>query len=63
MGIEAKVGCCQEQADGPFEVYIPCNRPAVKLVYHERDKRAYRMCEQHAWHNIENRGGIDKGPI
>lgn len=59
---EASPDRCEEAGPLSVEVYIPCNAPAVKLVYHSRDKRTYRMCEQCAWHNIKNRGGEDRGP-
>lgn len=37
--------------------YIPCGRPAVAIIYHERDKRGYFMCQSCAYHNVCNRGG------
>lgn len=46
---------CQEDSGigGPFQ----CGRPACAVVWHEKDKRAYPMCEIDAWHNVKNRGG------
>ena len=40
------------------ETFIPCNAPAVAVVWHKRDgKHTYVMCAQCAWHNVKNRGG------
>lgn len=46
---------CQEDSNigGPFQ----CGKPACAVVWHVRDKRAYPMCAQDAWHNVKNRGG------
>jgi len=33
------------------ERYIPCNAPAVSVLYSERDRRMYRMCDMCADHN------------
>ena len=62
MPLEAKPDCCEEASMLSREFYIPCNQPAVRLVYHSRDKRTYRMCEGCADHNLRNRGGEDRGP-
>lgn len=48
---------CEEASILSREKFIPCCRPVVALVWHERDKRAYMMCLACAGHNVENRGG------
>jgi len=48
---------CQEASTRSISTYIACGAPAVALVWHERDKRAYPMCKACAWHNLCNRGG------
>ena len=62
---DAKPGGCQEASlHNPIpNVYLPCNQPAVRLVYHSREDRTYRMCEMCADHNLKNRGGEDRGPL
>ena len=49
---------CQEAS--PFystHRYIPCGAPAVEVVYHAKDRRAYFMCAPCADHNVRHRGG------
>jgi hypothetical protein len=48
---------CQEASTLSVSSYIPCCRPAVAIIYHERDKRGYLMCVGCAQHNVMNRGG------
>lgn len=48
---------CQEASVLSFATYIPCGAPAGAVVWHEKDKRAYIMCAECAWHNVKNRGG------
>ncbi len=38
------------------KIFIPCAKPAVTVVYHERDDRTYLMCKHCAAHNVQNRG-------
>lgn len=52
---KAKSGCCEEASIFSREFYIPCNITATKLVYSDRDKINYRMCEPCSSHNIKNR--------
>ncbi len=59
--LKAEPHCCEEASLRSHNYYIPCNVPATKLVFHVRDDRTYRMCAACAWHNINNRGGEDKG--
>jgi hypothetical protein len=49
---------CQEASIHSREFYIPCSSPAVAVVRHEKDRRAYYMCHPCADHNIRNRGGV-----
>lgn len=48
---------CQEASGLSKQTYIPCAQPAVAVVWHEKDNRAYPMCHPCAWHNLRNRGG------
>lgn len=48
---------CQEASILSQSNYIPCTRPAVAIIYHERDRRGYYMCDGCADHNVKNRGG------
>ena len=48
---------CQEASVLSFATYIPCGATAAAVVWHEKDKRAYIMCAECAWHNVKNRGG------
>lgn len=60
--LEAKPNGCQEAKMGMGDGYIPCNRPATRLIKH-RDEGPYRMCDMCADHNVRNRGGTDVGPF
>ena len=53
---------CEEASPLSREKYIPCNAPAVAIIYHDRDRREYRMCAPCADHNVRNRGGKMVGP-
>lgn len=53
--LKAKRDCCEEASPMSHNFYIPCNRPATRIVK-TRDPSAYRMCEACADHNIRNRG-------
>ena len=48
---------CQEASTLSCSFYVPCCRPAVAIIYHERDRRGYLMCSGCADHNVRNRGG------
>jgi len=48
---------CQEASILSRESYIPCGAKATTIVYHEKDRRGYFMCDPCADHNIRNRGG------
>jgi hypothetical protein len=50
--LKAKEGCCEEASTMSHDFYIPCNRPAVKVLYCDKDKREYRMCDMCAHHNL-----------
>jgi hypothetical protein len=53
---------CQEASVLSVSKYIPCGKPATKIVWHNKDGRAYAMCDACAYHNINNRGGIELVP-
>ena len=61
MSIKAKEHCCEEASPLSTNGYIPCNRPATRLVAHG-DEGPYRMCDACADHNLKNRGAEDRGP-
>lgn len=61
VDLKAKPGGCEETSMMSASFYIPCDQPAVRLVFHARDNKTYRMCAMCADHNIRNRGGKDKG--
>jgi hypothetical protein len=48
---------CEEASTASRLTYIPCGRPAVVHVYHEKDRRSYKMCFPCADHNVRSRGG------
>lgn len=49
---------CEEASPMSVNRYIPCGRPAAEIIWHNKDRRAYRMCDGCADHNTRNRGGI-----
>lgn len=50
---------CQEASFLSKAFYIPCDNPAVAVVYHAKDGRGYYMCVGCADHNVRHRGGKD----
>jgi hypothetical protein len=50
---------CQEASMFSKETYIPCGQPAIAIIWHNKDKRAYPMCLGCADHNVKNRRGIE----
>jgi hypothetical protein len=55
--LEAKPDCCQATALGMGDAYIPCNKPATKVVKPKgRGEGSYRMCDMCADHSLRNRG-------
>lgn len=48
---------CQEASALSRQTYVLCAKPAVAVIWHEKDNRAYPMCHPCAWHNVRNRGG------
>jgi hypothetical protein len=56
--ISMKRATCQEASPFSVNMYIPCMAPAVAVVWHERDAKAYTMCLGCADHNVRNRGGV-----
>lgn len=49
---------CQEASILSYEKYIPCGQPALALVWHNGDAKAYFMCVGCADHNVRNRGVV-----
>jgi hypothetical protein len=35
-----------------------CDRPAYGLIWHNREREAYKMCEMHAEHSVERDVGL-----
>jgi hypothetical protein len=35
-----------------------CDRPAYGLIWHDREREAYKMCLSCAEHSVDNRGAI-----
>ncbi len=62
MELKAKPGGCEEASPQSGEYYIPCNRPAVRMVKNRDPQSPYRMCAMCADHNVRNRGAEDVGP-
>ena len=62
MPIEAKPGGCEEAAIG-MPGYIPCNKPATKMIGWPGREGPYRMCDGCAHRNTRNRGATDMGPF
>jgi hypothetical protein len=60
MDLKAKPHCCEEASPASHNFYIPCNRPAAKIVK-TRDPEPYRMCDICANHNVRNRGATIVG--
>lgn len=59
LELKAKPGGCGECVMGaPF--YIPCNKPAVCIVYWEHSTEEVPMCAADADHNVRNRGAKRK---
>lgn len=48
---------CVEASQLSRETFIACGAPAVGLVWHDNDRKAYPMCAGCCDHNISNRGG------
>jgi hypothetical protein len=42
---------CQEASPQSFHFYVPCGRPATLVLWSEKDRRHYWMCEMCADHN------------
>jgi hypothetical protein len=57
-GVIEITGPCEEASILSRETFIPCGMPSVGLVWHSKDRRAYRMCRGCTFHNVSNRGGI-----
>jgi hypothetical protein len=49
---------CQEASQFSRETYIPCGASATSIIWHNKDRKAYAMCDMCADHNVKNRGGI-----
>ncbi len=62
--LKAKEHCCEEAALGMGDAYIPCNKPATKIIRPRKDggEPDLRMCDFCADHSLRNRGMILVGP-
>ncbi len=49
---------CQEASILSRQTKIDCGAPAVAIIWHNKDRRGYPMCEGCAAHNVKNRGGV-----
>lgn len=59
MARKLEIDCpCQEASPMSMNFKIDCGVPAVGIVWHNRDQKAYPMCEPCLDHNVTNRGGI-----
>ena len=56
--VELASTTCEEASPLSRATFIPCGRPAVMIVWHNKDRRGYRMCDPCGAHNVHNRGGI-----
>jgi hypothetical protein len=61
VDLKAKPGMCEEASPMSHNFYIPCNRPAVRMIGFKSGEGPYRMCEACAYHNVKNRNAIDMG--
>ena len=59
MELKAAPGACEEASMLSYLSYVPCNKPAARMVKH--GAKIYRMCAACADHNIRNRRGQDMG--
>jgi hypothetical protein len=50
---------CQEASHLSRQSYIACRAPATHVIWHDKDRRGYYMCDACADHNVRNRGGRD----
>lgn len=60
--LQAHPNGCEEASTASREFYIPCNRPATRIVgWIGRPDTPIRMCDFCTAHNVKNRGGEIKG--
>lgn len=57
--MEAKEHCCQESS--MHTPGVPCNKPATMMVGFPSGEGPYRMCDECAHHNVNNRSGSFEG--
>ena len=62
--ITARPHCCEEAAMGMGDAYLPCNKPATKIIRPRKDgsEPDLRMCDACADHSVRNRGMLLLGP-
>lgn len=58
--LKARDHGCEEAAPGSSDFYIPCNKPATKIMHHAGHNETYRMCDMCADHN-KRRGFVETG--
>jgi len=56
-------GPCEEASPLSVHMKIDCGSPSVAIIWHNKDQRAYRMCEPCADHNVRNRRGVRLVPF
>lgn len=61
--LKAREGGCEEASMASSLTYIPCNKPATRMIsWPARGEGPYRMCDMCADHSVKNRGATDLGP-
>lgn len=58
MMLKANEGCCEEASMFSTNMYIPCNKPATKVMRSDKDKKDHRMCDMCSDHNLR-RGMVE----
>ena len=54
----SELATCEEASPLSHEHFIACAAPAVAMVYHSREGKAFAMCAGCAEHNVRNRGAM-----
>jgi hypothetical protein len=58
LAVDLSGSTCEEASSLSVTMYMPCGRPAIAIIWQNKDRRAYTMCDGCADHNLTNRGGI-----
>lgn len=60
----AKSTCMEAAIGGPPDTYIPCGKPAVKIVgWKGRSDAPLPMCLECAYHNVKHRSGVIRAEV